>query len=153
MSLDAFSFVNSELSWRFPLAFQLFFVLVIYLTAFWLPESPRWLLMKHRSEEALEVMIALNGARSRDDAVVWQDFIALESAIALEHSTEAKRETKPMFRLILGIGVQAMQQLYVSFLSSLFPLSGIHASHDRFHGTIILEDMLLAPCSLFTRTC
>ena len=59
---DLFSFVKSELAWRFPLAFQLFFVLTIFLTAPWLPESPRWLALKHQDEKALAVMFALEGS-------------------------------------------------------------------------------------------
>ena len=108
---DAFSFVDSEVSWRFPLAFQLFFVPIIYLTAFWLPESPRWLMMKHKESKALDVMVALEGASSRDNATVKRDFEEIKQSVALEQSPDKKRNTKPLFRLILGIGVQAMQQL------------------------------------------
>lgn len=109
--LDFFSFVRSELAWRFPLGFQLFFVLIIYGTAFWLPESPRWLIMKHRNHEALDVMIALDDTRARSVTWVRQDFEEIKRSIALEQSSDIKKNTKPLFRLILGVGVQAMQQL------------------------------------------
>ena len=36
-----FSFVGGPISWRFPLAFQLIFIFVLYSTVPWLPESPR----------------------------------------------------------------------------------------------------------------
>lgn len=85
--------------------------MIIYLTAFWLPESPRWLLMKHKSDEALDVMVALDGARTREDAIVKRDFEEIQQSIALEQSPSTKRNTKPLFRLILGVGAQAMQQL------------------------------------------
>lgn len=108
---DLFSFVPSELAWRFPLGFQLFFVLIIYGTAFWLPESPRWLIMKDSNHEALDVMIALDDSRARSVTWVRQDFEEIKRSIALEQSSDSKRNTKPLFRLILGVGVQAMQQL------------------------------------------
>lgn len=36
-----FSFVGGAVAWRFPLAFQLFFIIILYSTVPWLPESPR----------------------------------------------------------------------------------------------------------------
>lgn len=109
---DLFSFVKSELAWRFPLAFQLFFVLIIFLTAFWLPESPRWLAMKHQDDKALAVMVALEGSNvTSESSAVRREFEEIKTSIALEQSPTVKRETKPRFRLILGVAVQAMQQL------------------------------------------
>jgi MFS family permease len=35
------AFANGPVSWRFPLAFQLVFIMMIYLVIPWLPESPR----------------------------------------------------------------------------------------------------------------
>lgn len=37
-----FSFIDSEVSWRFPIAFQIFFALVILMFILELPESPRY---------------------------------------------------------------------------------------------------------------
>lgn len=67
--------------------------------------------MKHKNEKALEVMVALEGPRGRDDALVTQDFDEIKESTALEQSKEGKRNTRPGFRLVLGVGVQAMQQL------------------------------------------
>lgn len=104
---DALSFVKSELAWRFPLAFQLFFVLVIFLTAFWLPESPRWLAMKHQDDKALAVMAALEGSSvTSESSTARRDFEEIQNSIALEESPRVKRETKARFRLVLGVAVQ-----------------------------------------------
>ena len=109
---DGFSFVKSELGWRFPLAFQLFFVLIIFSTVFWLPESPRWLALKHQDDKALKIMFALDGSEvTSGNSTVRRDFEEIKASINLEQSTVVKRETKPWFRLALGVAVQAMQQL------------------------------------------
>ena len=106
---DLFSFVSSELAWRIPIAIQLVFVLPILLTGFWLPESPRWLAMKHQDDKALAVMVALEG--SSENPAVRKEFEGIKTSIALEQNPVVKRNTKPWFRLILGVGSQAMQQL------------------------------------------
>ena len=36
-----FSFTSGPISWRFPLAFQLVFMIILFATVPWLPESPR----------------------------------------------------------------------------------------------------------------
>jgi MFS family permease len=36
-----FSFLNGGITWRFPLAFQFFFIFILFGTVPWLPESPR----------------------------------------------------------------------------------------------------------------
>jgi hypothetical protein len=35
------SFVGGSVAWRFPIAFQFFFIFIIFATVPWLPESPR----------------------------------------------------------------------------------------------------------------
>lgn len=37
-----FSYANGPITWRFPLAFQLIFIIILFLTVPWLPESPRY---------------------------------------------------------------------------------------------------------------
>ena len=46
-----------------------------------------------------------------EDSTVKRDFEEIKSNILLEQSPIVRRETKPRFRLILGVAVQAMQQL------------------------------------------
>lgn len=36
-----FSFLSGGVAWRFPLAFQFFFIIILFATVPWLPESPR----------------------------------------------------------------------------------------------------------------
>jgi len=59
--IPGFSFVrNSSIAWRFPIALQILFALLILAFITRLPESPRWLILKDRNDEALEVLCALN---------------------------------------------------------------------------------------------
>lgn len=68
--------------------------------------------MKHQDDKALAVMVALEGSRvTSEGSTARRDFEEIKTSIALEQSLVVKRDTKPWFRLILGVAVQAMQQL------------------------------------------
>ncbi|RCI03119.1 hypothetical protein CU098_008597 [Rhizopus stolonifer] len=52
-------FVGGEFAWRFPLAFQNLFALILIAGTFFLPETPRWLVAHGRDEKAKEVLARL----------------------------------------------------------------------------------------------
>ncbi|ODV78531.1 putative sugar transporter [Suhomyces tanzawaensis NRRL Y-17324] len=52
---------TSEVSWRFPVAFQVLFTVILVGSALSFPESPRWLIKKGRNAEARQVFSALYG--------------------------------------------------------------------------------------------
>ena len=68
--------------------------------------------MKNQDDKALEVMFALEiKSVTSGQSTARRDLQEIKNSINLEQSTIVKRETKPLFRFILGIGAQAMQQL------------------------------------------
>jgi MFS family permease len=94
-------FSGGALQWRFPLGFQLIFPVVVTVALLFVPESPRWLLLQDRHEEA-----------------VTAEFLSIGTALELE------RRDRPPFRdvvrfrdrqqnlrrLLLSCGTQFMQQ-------------------------------------------
>ncbi|KAI1391397.1 general substrate transporter [Hypoxylon trugodes] len=76
------SFVEgSSVAWRFPLAFQIVFCLLILATIWNLPESPRWLILKDREEEAREVLAALMDTEIHNKEVE-NEFTAIKETVA-----------------------------------------------------------------------
>jgi MFS family permease len=65
-----FSFLEpSTISWRFPIAFQIILALFILALIPGLPESPRWLVLKGRDEDALQVLCALSDLPPEDKKI------------------------------------------------------------------------------------
>ena len=63
------SFTESSLQWRFPLAFQAVFAVLLVLQMVGLPETPRWLVRHDRYDEARTVIAAIEDKSNDDPAV------------------------------------------------------------------------------------
>ncbi|KAI1199978.1 general substrate transporter [Nemania serpens] len=75
-----FSFAPGTVAWRFPLAFQIAFCFFILAFVWGLPESPRWLILKKRDDEAREVLAALADS-TVDDKYVQDEFLAIKETV------------------------------------------------------------------------
>ncbi|KAF7777688.1 hypothetical protein Agabi119p4_3760 [Agaricus bisporus var. burnettii] len=128
-----FSFVDGSLSWRFPIAFQLIFSIILFLTIPWLPESPRWLLAHGYDKEGLDVLVALegDGTTAEDEYILTQRDEIVEAVRLEKESAPSWKDllkgrtgnTGMVKRLILGAGTQWMQQLVgINVTSYYLPL-------------------------------
>ncbi|KAF2788472.1 putative MFS sugar transporter [Melanomma pulvis-pyrius CBS 109.77] len=115
----ACSFYDTQLSFRFPLAFQVVFSVIQMITMLFLPESPRWLFYKGREDEGKDVIRRIAGTDSMDASPEAEALIIeIKEAIATE--ADGKSVWREVFtwsefqyprRLLLAFGTQAMQQL------------------------------------------
>ncbi|KAL4932828.1 sugar porter family MFS transporter [Aspergillus undulatus] len=115
------AFADGPVAWRFPLAFQLVFIIMIYLVIPFLPESPRWLVIKGRDEEALRILSDIED-KPETDAFVLSQLQSIKYTAEYERSNgiswgellrgrgSNKSGTKTIRRLILGMGAQSMMQ-------------------------------------------
>ena len=116
-----FTFIpHSPVSWRFPLALQCFFAIITIALTLVAPESPRWLVMKSRANEAREVLARLL-EKSADDPDVVDEISSLKIAVHHESEVQQSKPLQEIFkrnskqqtlrRMLLGAGTAFFQQV------------------------------------------
>ena len=111
------SFTESSLQWRFPLAFQAVFAVLLVLQMVGLPETPRWLVRHDRYDEARTVIAAIED-KSNDDPAVSSTIMDIR--IGLEEELKGGPfkfkelftwgEMQNLRRLLIVISIQLGQQ-------------------------------------------
>lgn len=112
---------NVTFQWRFPLAVQAIWPLVLFTGMFFLPYSPRWLLSQGREEEAWNTTRKLHAnIKDPDDTYAQAEFRQMKEQILFEREHDAVgflaqarlSFSRPSFRkrLALGFLVQAGNQ-------------------------------------------
>lgn len=112
------SYVGGAVAWRLPLAFQIAFAVGVVILVFGLPESPRWLFTRGKSQEAIEVLCKVyDKDPSHPDIVA--EASSIQKAIELELSVNKNQSFLSVFkndgvrtgyRVLLAWGVQFMNQ-------------------------------------------
>ncbi|KAJ5995050.1 hypothetical protein N7481_002027 [Penicillium waksmanii] len=78
---------QKTISWRLPLALQIIPAWILFFGMFFFPFSPRWLMMKHRDEEALSSLSKLRRLPAADP-VVRAEFLEIKAAVMFDEETE-----------------------------------------------------------------
>ncbi|KAK9369482.1 general substrate transporter [Lipomyces kononenkoae] len=127
-----FAYLSGSIAWRFPLGFQLVFIIILLLLSIYLPESPRWLLQHDLIEEGGEIIAVLRGLDIDDELVITERNEIL-TAIQMEVSNQRNWR-----RLFMNDEVQSRTRLIVSSLASIFQqICGTNAL--TYYSTVIYE--------------
>ncbi|KAF7188248.1 Sugar transporter STL1 [Pseudocercospora fuligena] len=111
-------YANSSLQWRFPIACQILFSLLVLLCCPFIPETPRWLAKHGRTEEARHVISRLLDKPEEDPEVKGQLNEILEAIAAEDQDGEPTwtevfsnaTKTRNLQRVLLGMGPYMMNQ-------------------------------------------
>lgn len=86
-------FLDGNASWRLLFGLQCIPAVMMLTLSLWIPESPRWLCLRGRHEEALEVLQKLHAdvQGSRDDEILLchQEYALIRAQIEDEKTTTA----------------------------------------------------------------
>ncbi|PIA30643.1 hypothetical protein AQUCO_05400024v1 [Aquilegia coerulea] len=144
----AFSGLPVHINWRVMLGVGILPSVFIGLSLFVIPESPRWLVMKNRIEEARIVLLKTN----ENQEEIEERLVAIQEA-ASKSNVESKYEEKAVWRelltpsptlrrmLITGIGIQCFQQITgidatVYYSPTIFKEAGIEGNNKLLAATI-----------------
>jgi MFS family permease len=114
---------QKTIAWRLPLALQIIPAWILFFGMFYFPFSPRWLMMKHREEEARASLSKLRRLAPHDP-LLQAEFLEIKAAVMFDEETErelvgsggALAPWKALFapnmlkRLVLGCGTMICQQ-------------------------------------------
>ncbi|CAD0110846.1 unnamed protein product [Aureobasidium uvarum] len=76
-------YINSNWSWRLPSLLQAAPSAVQLVLVILLPESPRWLMSRGRSDEALAILAKYHANGNAEDPLVRFQFAEMKASIAL----------------------------------------------------------------------
>lgn len=135
------SYGSDDFTWRFPIAFQIVFGIILCVGMFFMPESPRWLLSKNRQEEGLAVIAALLGVSEDSPEALLQKTNILDSIAASGGGTKTpfkvvltNGKTQHFRRMLLGASSQFMQQIggcnAVIYYLPILLVDSIKVSHE-----------------------
>lgn len=126
IDLGFFEFKTGPLTWRPPIAIAVAFSLVLMASVYVFPESPRWLLMKNRVQEARESLSVLRG-HAEDSLEVQAELAGIELSLEETSGNAAKLgdmlkmgEEKLLYRFFLCMLLQFYQQMSGSNLVSVY---------------------------------
>ncbi|CDP14766.1 unnamed protein product [Coffea canephora] len=142
----AFSGLSAHINWRIMLAVGIFPSVLIAFALFVIPESPRWLVVQNRVEEAKSVLAKTND----NDAEVEQRLAEIQLAAG---NDAQKYEDKPVWReflspspalrkmLITAFGIQCYQQITgidatVYYSPEIFKAAGIEGESKLLAATV-----------------
>ncbi|KAK3650536.1 hypothetical protein LTR56_006241 [Elasticomyces elasticus] len=88
-------FVKGNASWRILFGLQLVPTAIMLIPSFWMPFSPRWLIMKDRQDEARIVLEKLHSHMKDDETFHQREFNQIQAQIHLDN--EEGRGFKDLF--------------------------------------------------------
>jgi sugar porter (SP) family MFS transporter len=133
-------YIDNGWSWRIPTLIQALPSVIQLLFIFWIPESPRWLLSKERTEDALQMLGKYHADGNIDDPLVQFEFEEIKETIRLEFRAKKSssfldfiRTKGNRYRLLLIISLGLFSQwsgnaLFSYYANKVYTAAGVSGS-------------------------
>ncbi|PQE16284.1 sugar transporter protein [Rutstroemia sp. NJR-2017a WRK4] len=121
--------------WRFPLAFQALFGVILLVGILALPESPKWLLKKDKDDLAIEILCRLQKCEPNDPVIK-------EEVRELKRVTAITKNQKLTLKEFYGAGPEMNRwRVTIAYTSQLFQQIG-GTNLVTYYATTVFEDSL-----------
>jgi sugar porter (SP) family MFS transporter len=129
-----------EHNWRWMLGVQIFPALLYLLLLSLIPESPRWLVIKGRDEQALDVLTRVGGAAHAQESL--RQIRQSLAAKSVSHGWRALFDRRLRFVMLIALGLAFFQQItginaIFYYLPTIFAQAGGGVS-DAFRQAVIV---------------
>jgi sugar porter (SP) family MFS transporter len=108
-----------EYNWRWMLGLEAIPALIYFVCLYFVPQSPRWLIMKERYDEALVVLKKISDNESSEKMIS-----EIKSSVLLDSKPKEKSTLKDLFlpsmKLVLSIGVVIAVLQQITGINSVF---------------------------------
>ncbi|KAJ1897572.1 hypothetical protein LPJ66_003285 [Kickxella alabastrina] len=128
-------FIDSDASWRIPMGIQIVPGIILFVAMFFIPYSPRWLVDHDQPEKAHQVLARLRANGDISAPEVLAELEEIKEAVRVERETAVRSYMELLRfpirrRIILGVAIQALQQLtginvIMYYATSIFKQSGL----------------------------
>ncbi|KAH7024817.1 MFS sugar transporter-like protein [Microdochium trichocladiopsis] len=155
--------MDSTWAWRLPSALQALFSILALGFLFVVPESPRWLIMQDRNEEALQVLALMNSdgdSAHPDTLAAYQEIMDAKEfertegrQVTLKHIAKTP-DLRMRLILVLSASVCAMlsgNNVVSFYLGDMLTNAGITDSNTQLEITIVLNAWCLVVSIIGTR--
>ena len=78
------SYAGGAFEWRFAVAAQMIFAIILLAMVPFMPESPRWLMAHNLPSEAVNNLLKMHGVADQQDAEIQTEIRLINQAIELE---------------------------------------------------------------------
>ncbi|OBT92298.1 hypothetical protein VE01_09520 [Pseudogymnoascus verrucosus] len=137
------STINNDWSWRtitfiqiIPSAVQLMFI-------YWIPESPRYLISKDRTDEALDMLATYHAGGDKNNATVQYEFQEIKETMRLDKLTNRAVRYSDFFKtkgnrwrlaIIISLGVISQYSgnaILSNYINVIYEGAGIHDQNQK----------------------
>ncbi|KFX99141.1 hypothetical protein O988_04023 [Pseudogymnoascus sp. VKM F-3808] len=133
---------TSDTGWQIPTALQSAMPALQLLLLYFVPESPRWLCSKDRSDEALAILVKYHAAGDANDRFVLSEFYEIQETLRLEKinsktgwtsflRTPGNRKRLLLIALVAFFSQCSGNGLISYYLHSILNSVGITRSYDQ----------------------
>lgn len=134
-------------SWRWMLGVPAIPATIMLISSLWLPRSPRWLMLKQKTQEAKSVLMQI---LTKEHAQAAFDEISerLRQDKKVQKGWRVLRDPKFRIVLALGVGIQMMQQwtgcnIVLYYAPMIFKLAGFSSPVQQMWGTIAVGVVMM----------